>query len=228
MDKKIKILKNGPYEVTENIPLVQAKITVDADGKSEGWERGEEYPAAKEPYHLCRCGHSASKPFCDGSHEEIGFEGVETAPHGNTFPKTRVYRGAEVDLIDHESLCGVLRFCDRGIGVWQAAVDSDVESNKELAIQEACNCATGRLVITQKDGTPVEPQLPQEISPVEDTAAGRRGPLWVKGGIAIEGSDGEAYAVRNRMALCRCGESSNMPFCDASHMNCAHMKGFDK
>jgi CDGSH-type Zn-finger protein len=37
--------------------------------------RGEAL-AVKDPFFLCRCGASANKPFCDGSHKKIGF----TAP----------------------------------------------------------------------------------------------------------------------------------------------------
>jgi CDGSH-type Zn-finger protein len=55
-----------------------------------------------------------------------------------------------------------------------------------------------------------------------------RGPLWVKGGIGLEGAKGVKYETRNRMTLCRCGESSNMPFCDATHLHCPHMKGADE
>jgi len=39
------------------------------------------------------------------------------------------------------------------------------------------------------------------------------------GGIPIESSDGHIYEVRNRLVLCRCGESRNKPFCDATHIS---------
>lgn len=45
----------------------------------------------------------------------------------------------------------------------------------------------------------------------------RDGPLWVRGGIPVESSDGATYEVRNRVTLCRCGRSSNKPFCDGTH-----------
>jgi len=35
--------------------------------------RGEPIPA-KDPIYLCRCGGSANKPFCDGTHKKIGFK----------------------------------------------------------------------------------------------------------------------------------------------------------
>jgi len=33
----------------------------------------------------------------------------------------------------------------------------------------------------------------------------------------VEASDGTTYEVRDRVTLCRCGHSSNKPFCDGTH-----------
>lgn len=43
------------------------------------------------------------------------------------------------------------------------------------------------------------------------------GPLVVKGLARLTGSDGAEIEVKPVMALCRCGGSSNKPFCDGSH-----------
>ena len=68
MDKvEIKVRHNGPYKVTGPIRLI------DADGNE--YDLG----ADDEPIVLCRCGGSATKPFCDSSHKQIGFEAGERA-----------------------------------------------------------------------------------------------------------------------------------------------------
>lgn len=73
---KIKILKDGPYVVTGNVPL-SVKIIV-PKGKGYEFKDGRDLPQNEE-YALCRCGKSKNPPFCDGSHEKTGFVGTETA-----------------------------------------------------------------------------------------------------------------------------------------------------
>ena len=87
-----------------------------------------------------------------------------------------------------------------------------------MAIQEACDCPSGRLVAWDQDGKAIEPVFEPSIGLVEDTEAGKMGPIWVRGGIPIESADGAGYEIRNRVTLCRCGKSSNKPFCDSSHL----------
>jgi CDGSH-type Zn-finger protein len=60
-DVIIKPLKNGPLEVAGGAKAVDAS--------------GKQYPdSAIDPFYLCRCGASKNKPFCDGTHKQIGFQ----------------------------------------------------------------------------------------------------------------------------------------------------------
>ena len=63
MSCKITIKNNGPYVVEGEFTLVDAQ--------------GNEVPLAKRA--LCRCGGSTTKPFCDGTHSKIGFQGAIAA-----------------------------------------------------------------------------------------------------------------------------------------------------
>lgn len=64
MSVTIKIRDNGPYVVEgDDVKLVDAA--------------GNEVPMLKRA--LCRCGGSTTKPFCDGTHSKIGFQGAMAA-----------------------------------------------------------------------------------------------------------------------------------------------------
>lgn len=70
---KIKISENGPYLVSGNLPLEKEIMVVGGENEPERWKRGARYPQ-KDNYALCRCGHSANKPFCDGTHIGTKFD----------------------------------------------------------------------------------------------------------------------------------------------------------
>jgi len=60
-DFKVIVRNNGPYRLEGDIAIC------DQDGKPFGL-------AGRTVVSLCRCGHSSNKPFCDGTHNKVGFE----------------------------------------------------------------------------------------------------------------------------------------------------------
>ncbi len=49
----------------------------------------------------------------------------------------------------------------------------------------------------------------------------KNGPILVHGKVRLEGPDGEEIVLEKEViALCRCGESTNKPFCDGTHSGC--------
>ncbi|MDA8441298.1 MAG: CDGSH iron-sulfur domain-containing protein [Peptococcaceae bacterium] len=213
---KIKILQNGPYLVTGNVPLSE-KIIV-SKGRTKILKDGRILPQA-EVYALCRCGKSQNAPFCDGSHERVGFLGTERASRENFAARADVLEGPELDLLD-DNRCAYARFCHREDGnVWELTENSDIPKLRQEAIIAAVECPAGRLVPYDKSGQAIEPEYSPAIEILQDPEEGASGPIAVKGNIPLESAHGFTYEVRNRVALCRCGKSSNMPFCDATHIS---------
>jgi CDGSH-type Zn-finger protein len=210
------VTDNGPYLVSGSVPIARQTIVADGEGNSVSWRQGESYET-KATCALCRCGQSADKPFCDGSHARVGFEGAETASREPYLRQAGVQEGPTLMLTDAEPLCAFARFCDVAGQVWNL-VEQAGQDAATMTAQEAGLCPSGRLVAWDRETkAPLEPRLERSIGVVEDPAEGVAGPLWVRGGIPVVAADGEPYEVRNRVTLCRCGASKNKPFCDASH-----------
>jgi CDGSH-type Zn-finger protein len=69
MDRMTKIVcrPNGPYLIEGEVELLDPTgARVDLAGRPK--------------IALCRCGHSAQKPFCDGAHSRAGFAAAEAVP----------------------------------------------------------------------------------------------------------------------------------------------------
>jgi CDGSH-type Zn-finger protein len=214
---KIVVSDNGPYVVTGSVPLSIQVITANADGESWEWTEARTLPA-RSSYKLCRCGHSATKPFCDQTHRKIGFDGTETASRAPYAQQAEIMDGPTVALSDAQALCAFARFCDAKGQIWSLVEGTDDPATRSLVIREAHHCPSGRLVARDaSDGRDLEEALPPSIALVEDPGEACSGPLWVRGGITIESADGRAYERRARATLCRCGASNNKPFCDGTH-----------
>ena len=65
-DVTITPLPNGPYVVSGPVKLLNPD--------------GTEVELKQQKIAICRCGHSGSKPFCDGTHKRIGFQSEAKVP----------------------------------------------------------------------------------------------------------------------------------------------------
>jgi CDGSH-type Zn-finger protein len=216
--KRINVYKNGPYVVSGGIPLQTKEIRNDSEGYCSTWHEVTTFPL-QEQYSLCRCGQSKNKPFCDGTHIKIHFDGTETADETPYLDRADKINGPTLSLTDADSMCVHARFCMRAGGIWNLTRQSGNSEARDIAIEEAGNCPSGRLVVwDKKSGEALEPSFEKSIVVIEYPPRSEHGPIWVRGCIPVESSDGHVYEIRNRVTLCRCGKSYNKPFCDGSHI----------
>jgi len=214
---RIKVCKDGPYLVFGRVPLSEKIILVNADGVIDKWGEGKKYELTQQ-CSLCRCGQSNNKPYCDGTHTKVNFNGTENASFEPYLKVAETFDGPTLRLTDSVDLCASARFCHRAGGIWNLIPRTDIPNAKRTAIEEAGDCPSGRLVVwDNKTGEAIEPVLEPSIGLVEDPQMKCSGPIWVRGGIPVESAAGKIYERRNRVTLCRCGKSSLKPFCDSSH-----------
>lgn len=84
----IDIMKDGPF-IVNNLPVLE-------NSKGDILEINNK--AA-----LCRCGASANKPFCDGTHSKIGFNGNRVSKL--KLDKEIEYKGKNISIYYNPSLC---------------------------------------------------------------------------------------------------------------------------
>lgn len=207
---KITVTEQGPYVVSDDVPLRRKRAVTTEQGEPVTWE-SDEPSAPQGEYELCRCGGSQNKPYCDGTHETRDWDGTCTAPTDTYDDRAQSYGGDGLVVRDDPSLCEHAGFCaNRASNVWKLAPKAGETAIRSQVIGMVERCPSGRLTY-EVDGRAVEPDLARSIGVVDD------GPLFVTGGIETERPDGQPFETRNRMTLCRCGQSANKPLCDGSH-----------
>lgn len=220
----IEVLNDGPYLVHGEPPVIQRFIETDDKGTSIAYRNGRSFEM-KGAVALCRCGHSKNAPYCDGHHAMIDINLEESASFTPLLDNAELIVGPRLSLADNKDYCAFGRFCDAGKRVWNEVKESG-EVAEEITEEIARNCPGGRLVVWSNDTKlPVDDILPPSIGLIEDPKEMCSGPLAVWGGIRVQSASGGSYEIRTRQALCRCGASSNKPFCDGTHARIDYKDG---
>ena len=191
-------VKDGPYKVQ----------AVENFSNSKG-----DILEARPVMFLCRCGGSANKPFCDGTHKGNGFSSDKLTD--GSADRRDDYVGKDLTIHDNRGICSHAAFCsDKLAAVFKLGTEPwiDPDGADGQAIMETIRkCPSGALGYVFEGAAYQEPQGEPRITVSKD------GPYFVRGDVALDDVAWSAGADKRRYALCRCGASATKPFCDGSH-----------
>jgi CDGSH-type Zn-finger protein len=201
--------------------MTQPSIECKADGPYlvkdlDSLANSRDEPIAPKPVMaLCRCGGSATKPFCDGTHKKNGFSGAKQAQPARA--KRDAYRGKKITIYDDRAICAHSARCtDNLAAVFKYGSEPWIDpdgGSVEAIIDAVRKCPSGALSYAIGDTEAPAQQRAPGITVSKD------GPYAVVGAIALTGQAADSLASVECYTLCRCGASKNKPFCDGSHWN---------
>ena len=198
---------NVSIEVLEDGPLIVDNLTTltNADGRQL---------KVSDKIALCRCGHSSSKPFCDGTHRKIGFSGKRET--NASLSKEELYEGKEVTIHDNRTICCHAGECVSNLGSVFNINSSPWINPDNATVNEVINvvkkCPSGALSYSIKGVQTRDFDRDLEVKIT------RNGPYHVVGNVGINVSEDLNPPSREHYSLCRCGASKNKPYCDGSHV----------
>ena len=162
---------------------------------------------------LCRCGQSSNKPFCDSTHERVGW--TDARSPDRVEDRLDSYRGNGVTIRDNRGTCSHAGYCTAGLpAVWRSGEEPWIDATgagAEEIVATIRRCPSGALSY-ERDGGVVT-----DFGGQTGVQVSRNGPYRVKGSVRLEGVEFGVGASREHFTLCRCGHSRNKPFCDGSH-----------
>ena len=210
-EQSITVAAGGPYIVRGGVPITAKTPIVSEHGEPLTWKTASPKDDPKPTAALCRCGQSANKPYCDGTHATVEWDDADNAPDGTYADRAKHYGGDGMEVLDDRPICVHAGFCGNQVtNVWKMAVKTSDSRIRAEAMAMIERCPSGALSYTVDDEM-IEPDLPTGIAVIPD------GPLWVSGGLEVTRADGSVLETRNRVTLCRCGQSGSKPLCDGSH-----------
>ncbi|ADY56004.1 Iron sulfur domain-containing, CDGSH-type [Syntrophobotulus glycolicus DSM 8271] len=202
MNKKtiITFTQNGPYLV-HNLDSLE-------NSKGDSFATG---PVIT----LCRCGASKAKPYCDGAHREINFQGRKKADRIPS--KINTYLGENITVHFDLSICAHSAICLNTLpSVFDLSNQPWINPNgadPQKIIEAIKKCPSGALSYTLEGKRPSE-----ENSQFSKITIIKNGPLNVEGNVELQGDIDSPPADPEHFCLCRCGHTKNSPYCDGSHI----------
>ena len=205
---QVQISRNGPYLVT-NVPRLFDYLGT------------ENRPAPQLA--LCRCGNSALKPLCDGSHARSGF--TDAKDPKRIADRRDTYPGQQLIIFDNRGICQHSGLCtDRLGGVFRTGQEPFVAPSggrMDEIIRAVRDCPSGALSYAL-DGTEARGQVDWDGTREPAIQVTKDGPYRITGGITLTSAAGQPEARAEgasveHYALCRCGHSQNKPYCSGMH-----------